>query len=179
LAVHLHRGPDIPTTVPLASPGGLGWIGMTGWGLALVNNDLLTKATRPGVPSQALRRYALAAGSAAGSVDVLAGLPPVGGRSYLVADSFDAYTVELAAEATPSVTRHTGDTGNTAHTTTPSTRRSPSSRTGSCWRPSTRRALRASIGLVSSLGSTPTGSWPTTSGTRCRSAVTRRRPNRR
>jgi isopenicillin-N N-acyltransferase-like protein len=119
LAVHLHRGPDIPTTVLLASPGGLGWIGMTARGLALVNNDLLTRATRPGVPSQAARRYALAAGTAAEAVGVLTGLPPVGGRSYLVADALGAYTVELAAEAAPSITRHTGDVAHTNHALDP------------------------------------------------------------
>jgi isopenicillin-N N-acyltransferase like protein len=119
LAVHLHRGPDIATTVLLASPGGLGWTGMNDRGVALVNNDLLTRATRPGVPSQAARRHALAATTAAGAVGVLTNCPPAGGRSYLVADADEAYTVELAAETAPSVTRQPGDAAHTNHAHAP------------------------------------------------------------
>jgi isopenicillin-N N-acyltransferase-like protein len=119
LAIHLHRGPDIASTVLLASPGGLGWIGMTDRGLALVNNDLLTRATRPGLPSQAARRHALAAATADDAVSLLTGTPPAGGRSYLVADRDTAYTVELAAEAAPSLVQHPSDAAHTNHALAP------------------------------------------------------------
>lgn len=120
VAIHLHRGPDTATTVLLASPGGLGWIGMNAHGLALVNNDLLTPAVRGGVPSQAVRRYALGARSADAAVAALLSTPAVGGRAYLVADAAGAViSVEVAAEAGPAVTRHAAGTAHTNHALDP------------------------------------------------------------
>lgn len=100
VGVHLHRGPDIPTTLVLASPGGLGWVGMNEAGLALANSDLLTHATVPGVPSQVLRRMVLRTTSVAEALDVIGATKPVGGRTYLLGDASGALRlVELAAES--------------------------------------------------------------------------------
>jgi isopenicillin-N N-acyltransferase-like protein len=120
VGIHLHRGPDIPATVLVASPGGLGWIGMTGHGLALVNNDLLTPLVRAGVPSQAARRHALAARTADAAAARLVAAPPVGGRAYLLADAAGAVVgVELAAEAGARVTYHAAATAHTNHALDP------------------------------------------------------------
>jgi isopenicillin-N N-acyltransferase-like protein len=116
VGVHVHRGPDIPATVLLASPGGLGWIGMNAHGVALINNDLLTRGTRVGVPSQAVRRYALVGHTAAEAVAAIVSIPAVGGRAYLVGDATGALTtIELAAGAEPSITTHPGDAAHTNH----------------------------------------------------------------
>jgi isopenicillin-N N-acyltransferase like protein len=120
LAVHLHRGPDLPTTALLASPGGLGWIGMNGSGLALVTNDLLTRACRPGLASQALRRHALACRTVAEAAELIAATPAVGGRSYLLADAGGAVAgIELAVATTPRVTRYGGHAAHTNHALDP------------------------------------------------------------
>jgi isopenicillin-N N-acyltransferase-like protein len=120
VAVHVHSGPDTPTTVLVASPGGLGWIGMTAAGVALVNNDLLTRAVRHGVPSQAMRRHALLQPTARAAVEAITSTPAVGGRSYLVGDATgDVLTVELAVGAGPAVVRHAETAAHTNHALDP------------------------------------------------------------
>jgi isopenicillin-N N-acyltransferase like protein len=120
VAVHVHSGPDIPTTVLVASPGGLGWIGMTADGVALVNNDLLTVRTRYGVPSQALRRHALRQRSTRDAVQAITSVPAVGGRAYLVTDSTGTVaTVELAAEAASRTAYHSRHVAHTNHALDP------------------------------------------------------------
>jgi isopenicillin-N N-acyltransferase like protein len=100
VGVHVHRGPDLPTTLVLASPGGLGWVGMNEAGLALANSDLLTRTTEPGVPSQVLRRLVLRTTSVREALEVIDSTHPVGGRTYLLGDATGALgVVELAAES--------------------------------------------------------------------------------
>ena len=119
IAVHVHRS-GAGTTAMVASPGGLGWIGMSAQGVAVVNNDLVTTTTRRGLPSQALRRHALAAPSAAAALEAILATPPVGGRTYLIGDQRgDLITIELAADATPRVTRHHAPTAHTNHALAP------------------------------------------------------------
>jgi isopenicillin-N N-acyltransferase-like protein len=89
---------------------------MNAHGLALVNNDLLTRAVRHGVPSQAVRRHALDRETARGAVAAIVATPAVGGRAYLVADAGgELATVELAAEAGPRVTWHRDHAAHTNH----------------------------------------------------------------
>ena len=97
--VHRHVVDDGVDLVMLASPGGLGWIGMNAAGLALTTTDLLTKGTAHGVPSQVARRMVLARRTVEEAVRVLRDLPMVGGRTYAFGDAEGSVaTVELAAE---------------------------------------------------------------------------------
>lgn len=97
--VHRHvvdRGLDM---VMLASPGGLGWIGMNAAGLAFTTTDLLTRATGQGVPSQVARRVLLTKRTVGDAIAVLRELPMVGGRTYVLGDAKGSVaTLELAAE---------------------------------------------------------------------------------
>jgi isopenicillin-N N-acyltransferase-like protein len=121
VGVHVHRGPDTPITVVLASPGGLGWVGMNEAGLALANSDLLTHATKPGIPSQVLRRLLLRTTSVAEALTVIDGTRPIGGRTYLLGDASGALRlVELAAEADRAVVLPTAPRpAHTNHALTP------------------------------------------------------------
>jgi isopenicillin-N N-acyltransferase-like protein len=95
--IHHHVDPAGLDVAVLASPGGLGWIGMNEVGLALLNSDLLTTGHAVGVPSQVVRRLVLAQPDSAGALAVLAATPPVGGRAYLLADaSSHLAVVEMA-----------------------------------------------------------------------------------
>jgi isopenicillin-N N-acyltransferase like protein len=153
VAIHLHRGPDIASTVLLASPGGLGWIGMNAHGVALVNNDLLTRAVRPGVASQAVRRHALAAGSAAGALDALLATPAVAGRAYLVADAAGAViSVEVAAETSAAVTHPDTTTAHTNHALDPSITRYEDRALVTSIYPSSEPRLRRAARLLADLG---------------------------
>jgi isopenicillin-N N-acyltransferase like protein len=119
VGVHVHSGPDIPTTLVLASPGGLGWVGMNEAGLALANSDLLTRATTPGIPSQVLRRLVLRTTSVAEALDVIRSTPPVGGRTYLLGDASGAVRmVELAAESSAVVLPPASRLAHTNHALT-------------------------------------------------------------
>ncbi|MFC6018386.1 C45 family autoproteolytic acyltransferase/hydrolase [Plantactinospora solaniradicis] len=157
VAIHLHRGPDIPTTVLLASPGGLGWIGLNAHGVALVNNDLLTRSVRPGLPSQAVRRAALAQATAADAVRVIVSRPAVGGRAYLLADANGAtMTVEVSAEAGPVVTRHPGRTAvHTNHAVSPTIAVHEDRDLLAATYPSSRFRMRRAADLASRPGTSP------------------------
>ncbi|HVQ97084.1 MAG TPA: C45 family peptidase [Mycobacteriales bacterium] len=170
VAIHLHRGPDIRTTVLVASPGGLGWIGMSAGGVALVNNDLLTRAVRPGVPSQAVRRYALAAGGAAEAVAAVLATPAVGGRAYLIADAAGAVnTVELAAETGPRVGRHGTTAAHTNHALDPAIARYEDPDLLAAIYPSSRSRLRrASQLLAEALAGALAGTGPADPVRACR-----------
>jgi isopenicillin-N N-acyltransferase like protein len=115
--VHLHVGSDTPRLVVVASPGGLGWIGMNNHGIAVVNNDLLTKVNRPGLASQAVRRLVLDSSEFAHALEVLTNTPPVGGRSYMLGGpEGELATVELAVEHDKAVTsRHSRNAAHTNH----------------------------------------------------------------
>jgi isopenicillin-N N-acyltransferase-like protein len=98
--VQRHEFADGRRLALLASPGGLGWIGMNDAGLALVTNDLVTRGRRVGVPSQVMRRMVLAKSTVAAAVSVLRRHPSVGGRTYLLGDApGHVAAVELACEA--------------------------------------------------------------------------------
>jgi isopenicillin-N N-acyltransferase-like protein len=97
--IHHHVDPGGLDLVVLASPGGLGWIGMNQAGLALLNSDLLTTGHATGVPSQVVRRVLLAQPDSRSAMGVLAAIPPVGGRAYVLADaSSDLAVVEVAPD---------------------------------------------------------------------------------
>jgi isopenicillin-N N-acyltransferase-like protein len=156
VAIHLHRGPDIPTTVLLASPGGLGWIGLNAHGVALVNNDLLTRSIRPGLPSQAVRRAALAHATAAEAVRAIVSRPAVGGRAYLLADpDGDAITVEVAAEAGPIVTRPSGPAVHANHAVAPTILVHEDRGRLAATYPSSRFRMRRAADLAGQPGTTP------------------------
>lgn len=87
LAVHRHRSPDGTDVAMLASPGGLGWIGMNGYGLGLVNNDLLGGPTASAAPSQVIRRVLLKNRDTASAVAAAEAMGHPALRSYLLADA--------------------------------------------------------------------------------------------
>jgi isopenicillin-N N-acyltransferase-like protein len=98
LALFLHFGPDGFEQVVVASCGGLCWVGCNRHGLALVNNDLLLSSTAEGLPSQIVRRLALAEDSLPAALHRLEALPHMGGRSYLLGDASGAVAgVEVSA----------------------------------------------------------------------------------
>jgi isopenicillin-N N-acyltransferase-like protein len=155
VGIHVHSGPDLPTTVLLASPGGLGWIGMNAHGVALVNNDLLTRAVRCGVPSQVVRRHALAQTTTRGAVMAILATPAVGGRAYLIADAGgDLATVELAAEAGPRVTRHRNHAAHTNHALDGAVAAGEDRGLLASTYPSSRSRLRRAAGLLDGGGPT-------------------------
>jgi isopenicillin-N N-acyltransferase like protein len=158
VAVHVHSGPDIPTTVLVASPGGLGWIGMNADGVALVNNDLLTRAVRAGLPSQVVRRLALARPTAGDAVAAILAAPAVGGRAYVVADAAGAVTtVELAAEARPRVTDHRDRAVHTNHALDRAIARYEDRALLASTYPSSRSRLRRASDLLGGGGHTEPG----------------------
>jgi isopenicillin-N N-acyltransferase like protein len=114
--IHRHSGPDTADLVVVASPGGLGWIGMNHHGVALVNNDLLTRGTRGGLASQPARRRALQTVSTAAAVELLTVSPCVGGRAYMLGDALGGLvTIELATHTAPSVVCHPSRAVHTNH----------------------------------------------------------------
>ncbi len=116
VAVHRHSGIDTPSLMVLASPGGLGWIGMNEYGVALVNNDLLTRGSRHGLASQPGRRRALQARTTSEAVELLTDSACVGGRSYMLGDALGhVATVEVATHTWPSVVEHSTSTVHTNH----------------------------------------------------------------
>jgi isopenicillin-N N-acyltransferase-like protein len=120
VGVHRHRGPDLPATLVLASPGGLGWAGMNAHGLAMVSSDLVTSGTAVGLPSQALRRLALREAGAAGALAVLRRTAPVGGRTYLLGDAESGpLLVETAAGRPAVVLRRAARLAHTNHALDP------------------------------------------------------------
>lgn len=114
--VHVHRGPDVLTTVVLASPGGLGWVGMNEAGVALANADLLTRGTVVAVPSQPLRRILLASASLRVATDKLRTHAAAGGRCYLLGAPDGIAVTEVAAEEAPTITVRGDHAEPRAHT---------------------------------------------------------------
>lgn len=97
--VHVHEPDRGPRLALLASPGGLGWIGLNGAGLALVTNDLLTPGRRTGVPSQVARRLMLGETDVPAALAVLRRTAAVGGRAYVLGDAAGRVAVaEVATE---------------------------------------------------------------------------------
>ncbi|MCB1471177.1 MAG: acyl-CoA-6-aminopenicillanic acid acyltransferase [Rhizobiaceae bacterium] len=86
LGLFLHFSRNGFEFAVVASLGGLGWVGMNRHGLALVNNDLVLNGYTDGVPSQVVRRLALAEPDTKRATDTLMSMPHMGGRSYLIGD---------------------------------------------------------------------------------------------
>jgi isopenicillin-N N-acyltransferase-like protein len=118
--IHRHTGADTAGLVVIASPGGLGWIGMNEHGVALVNNDLLTTGTRHGLASQPARRRALQAYTTQDAIHRLTDTACVGGRSYMLGDALGhVATVELATHTSPSIVAHARRAAHTNHAHSP------------------------------------------------------------
>ncbi|MFI5953261.1 C45 family autoproteolytic acyltransferase/hydolase [Cryptosporangium sp. NPDC051539] len=98
LAVHLQRDPQRPDVVVLASPGGLGWIGMNEHGVALVTNDLMGGTTALTAPSQVIRRLLLEERSAEDALARALSVLHPALRSYLLADG-SGQLISLEARA--------------------------------------------------------------------------------
>lgn len=103
LGLFLHFSREGFEFAVVASLGGLGWVGVNRRGLALVNNDLLLDGARDGIPSQVVRRIVLARIDVKSAADALAGLPHMGGRSYLIGDKAGEIA---AAEVSPKSGAH-------------------------------------------------------------------------
>ncbi|MES0056639.1 MULTISPECIES: C45 family peptidase [unclassified Mesorhizobium] len=86
LGLFVHISQNAFQFAVVASFGGLGWVGMNRHGFALVNNDLLFDGYKDGIPSQVVRRILLATPDVKSAADMLAALPHMGGRSYLIGD---------------------------------------------------------------------------------------------
>ena len=100
LVLFLHYGPQGFELAVIASTGGLCWVGCNRHGLAFVNNDLMLATTRPGLPSQIIRRIILQERSTAGALARLKVLPHMAGRAYLLGDAAGAVAaVEVSATA--------------------------------------------------------------------------------
>lgn len=102
LAVHLHRPADGLGVAVLASPGGLGWIGMNECGLALVNNDLLGGPAVPGSPSQVNRRVLLKQSDVSSALRAAGAMKHPALRSYMLADATGAVAgIEVIPQSPP------------------------------------------------------------------------------
>ncbi|OWW02419.1 choloylglycine hydrolase [Rhizobium sp. R72] len=86
LAVFIHEGADLHL-VTIASAGTLGWVGMNGHGLALVNNDLILDTSKHGLPSLVIRRMMLAQTCVEDAIGVLRAHPHMSGRCFLLGDA--------------------------------------------------------------------------------------------
>ncbi|WP_431323397.1 C45 family autoproteolytic acyltransferase/hydolase [Rhizobium sp. YTU87027] len=98
LAVFIHEGAE-QHLVTVASAGTLGWVGMNGHGLALVNNDLILDRSQDGLPSLVIRRMMLQQTSVDGAIAVLQSHPHMSGRCFLLGD---AHRTLRAVEVGPS-----------------------------------------------------------------------------
>ncbi len=109
VAVFVHfsdRGFELAMVAPI---GSLGVVGMNRHGLALVNNDLLLKATRDGIPSYAIRRLVLESSTVDEAKAKLAALRHMGGRNYFLADRTGAI---VGAEVSASTGAHFASEGD-------------------------------------------------------------------
>jgi len=86
LAVFIHEGKE-QHLVAVASAGTLGWVGMNGHGLALVNNDLVLDRSQAGLPSLVIRRMMLEQNSVDGAIAILRAHPHTSGRCFLLGDA--------------------------------------------------------------------------------------------
>jgi isopenicillin-N N-acyltransferase-like protein len=120
LALFLHFGEAGFEQAIIGSFGNLGWVGCNRHGLAFVNNDLMLNATQPGLPSQAVRRMILAESSVPAARDLLATLPHMGGRSYLIGDAGGSVAgIEVSARHGARVTQTESPVLHTNHAMDP------------------------------------------------------------
>ncbi|EKT79071.1 acyl-CoA-6-aminopenicillanic acid acyltransferase [Rhodococcus opacus M213] len=123
LAVHQHRDPQAPDVAVLALPGGLGFIGMNEYGLALVNNDLFGVQTARTAPSQAIRRALLKLTDTSSAVSAMLAIAHPTVRSYVLADSTGALAaVEVLPHETPVVSTAATTVVHANHAVAPSVR---------------------------------------------------------
>lgn len=116
LVLFIHLGPKGFEQAVVASYGGLAWVGVNRHGLALVNNDLMLKSRRSGLPSQIVRRLVLGKQTVAEALAVLRALPHMAGRSYLLGDAGgNVAGVEVSAGAGVQVTEGQGPILHTNH----------------------------------------------------------------
>lgn len=98
LALFFHVGLAGFEQAVVASLGGLAWVGCNRNGLALVTNDLMLRRAASGLPSQIVRRLVLEQSTVADALQVIAALPHMGGRSYLLGDAMgDVAGIEISA----------------------------------------------------------------------------------
>src|SRR5262249_42701951 len=125
----------------------------------LVNNDLLTTAYRPGVPSQVMRRLVLSTATVPDALAVFRAHAPVGGRAYLLGDQAGRLaTVEIAAEQRqPEIIRHTQAAAHTNHALTEAVRKWESRRLIDRCYPSTFDRYARATELVAACDGTTDG----------------------
>lgn len=104
LSVHRHRDRGTPEVAVLASPGGVGWIGMNEHGLGLVNNDLIGGPTARTVPSQVVRRILLKHADTSSALSAVLAIKHPALRSYVLADSAGGLAaVEVLPHEAPAI----------------------------------------------------------------------------
>ena len=122
LALFLHVGPDGFERALVASVGTLGWVGCNRHGLCLVNNDLMLDRAQDGLPSQVVRRIALAQPNVPAALRVLHDLPHMGGRCYLLGDAAGAIAgVEVSPSTGARPLPRADRIAHTNHATLPET----------------------------------------------------------
>lgn len=113
LALFLHFSRSAFEFAVVASVGGLGWVEMNRYGLALVNNDLILNGYREGIPSQVVRRILLEMPDLSSAKNALADLPHMGGRSYLIGDAGEVSAADVSAKRKlPATGRNSNYTNN-------------------------------------------------------------------
>jgi isopenicillin-N N-acyltransferase-like protein len=123
LAVHLHRDPEAPDVAVLASPGGLGWIGMNECGLGLVNNDLLGGPIARTAPSQVIRRVLLKQTDSSSALSAVLAIHHPALRSYVLADSAGVLAaMEVLPYEAPAVRTDAAAVVHANHAVTPRVR---------------------------------------------------------
>jgi isopenicillin-N N-acyltransferase-like protein len=85
LVALIHEG-DGERLLTIASAGSLGWVGINGHGLALVNNDLILDSSFEGMPSLVIRRLMLGQPSVDGALSILRSYKHLSGRSFTLGD---------------------------------------------------------------------------------------------
>jgi len=99
LAVFVHEGAG-SHLLTIASAGTLGWVGMNGHGLALVNNDLILDTKKDGLPSLMIRRMMLEQSCVDAAIGVLRAHPHMSGRCFLIGDAYgNLHVVEVGPSA--------------------------------------------------------------------------------
>jgi len=120
LVLFLHFGPKGFEQAIIGSIGNLGWVGCNRHGLAFVNNDLMLRSTRPGLPSQVIRRMILGESSVMGARSLLMSIPHMAGRSYHLGDATGAVAgVEVSASLGPRINQAESPVLHTNHALDP------------------------------------------------------------
>jgi isopenicillin-N N-acyltransferase-like protein len=120
LVLFLHFGAEGFEQAIIGSIGNLGWVGCNRHGLAFVNNDLMLRAAREGLPSQVARRMILQESSVAAARGLLVTLPHMGGRSYLIGDAAgEVAGIEVSARHGARVNRTESPVLHTNHALDP------------------------------------------------------------